>query len=264
MTLLASQDSQQMQQFSSPHPYLNQKPEDYKKTACVQLKYVRADMNTKGKTMFAVIKTGGKQYRVVADDEFKVELLEGAEGSQVEFNNVLMVGNGAEVTIGAPEVDGATVVAEIVKQGRGRKVIAFKKRRRQNSRRKRGHRQYETTVRITDILIGGAKAPKKAAAKPAPKKEAAPKAEAKAPAPKKAAALPEGALFARPEGEPDDLKLISGVGPVLEKKLHSFGITKFAQVAAFTKADIDMVDDALSFKGRIERDDWISQAKKLM
>ena len=77
--------------------------------------------------MFAVIKTGGKQYRVAAEDEFKVELLEGDEGSQVEFTNVLMVGNGAEVTIGAPEVDGVTVVAEIIKQGRGRKVIAFKK-----------------------------------------------------------------------------------------------------------------------------------------
>ena len=80
--------------------------------------------------MFAVIKTGGKQYRVSADDVFKVERLDAEEGAQVEFSNVLMVGNGAEVTIGAPEVDGATVVAEVVEQGRGRKVIAFKKRRR--------------------------------------------------------------------------------------------------------------------------------------
>lgn len=213
--------------------------------------------------MFAVIKTGGKQYRVSTDDVLKIERLEGDAGSQVEFTNVLMVGNGAEVTIGAPEVDGATVVAEVVEQGRGRKVIAFKKRRRQNSRRKRGHRQYETTVRITDILTGGAKASKKAAAKPAAKKEAAPKAAAPKKAPAKKAALPEGALFAAPEGEPDDLKLISGVGPVLEKKLNGFGITKFAQVAAFTKADIEMVDDALSFKGRIERDDWLSQAAEL-
>ena len=70
-------------------------------------------------------------------------------------------------------------------------------------------------------------------------------------------------MFQAPEGEPDDLKKISGVGPVLEGKLHGLGITKFAQVAAFTADDITKVDDALSFKGRIERDDWISQAKKL-
>lgn len=211
--------------------------------------------------MFAVIKTGGKQYRVTADDVLKVERLEGEEGGSIEFVEVLMVGEGDNVTVGAPMVDGAMVTAEIVKQGRARKVIAFKKRRRQNSRRKIGHRQYETTVRIGEILTAGAKPSKKAAAKPAAPKEA-PKAEA----PKAAATsadMPEGALFARPEGEPDDLKKISGVGPVLEKKLHAFGITKFAQVAAFTKADIDMVDDALSFKGRIERDDWVGQAAKL-
>ncbi|MGB7432302.1 MAG: 50S ribosomal protein L21 [Ahrensia sp.] len=206
--------------------------------------------------MFAVIKTGGKQYRVAADDVLKIERLDGEEGGSIEFAEVLMVGEGDNITIGAPMVDGAMVTAEIVKQGRARKVIAFKKRRRQNSRRKIGHRQYETTVRISEILTAGAKPTKKAAAKPAAQKEA-PKAAANS------ADLPEGALFARPEGEPDDLKKISGVGPVLEKKLNAFGITKFAQVAAFTKADIDMVDDALSFKGRIERDDWLGQAAKL-
>ena len=104
--------------------------------------------------MFAVIKTGGKQYRVAADDVLKIEKLEAEAGAQVEFKNVLMVGNGAEVTIGVPEVDGATVVAEVVEQGRGRKVIAFKKRRRQNYRRKKGHRQEQTTIRITGIEAG--------------------------------------------------------------------------------------------------------------
>lgn len=216
--------------------------------------------------MFAVIKTGGKQYRVAADDVLKIEKLEGDEGGSVEFVEVLMVGEGDDVTIGAPMVDGAMVTAEIIKQGRARKVIAFKKRRRQNSRRKIGHRQYETTVRIAEILTGGAKPSKKAAAKPAPKTEApaaeAPKAASKAPA-APAAGIAEGALFARPDGEPDDLKKISGVGPVLEKKLNGFGITKFAQVAAFTKADIEMVDNALSFKGRIERDNWLAQAAEL-
>lgn len=218
--------------------------------------------------MFAVIKTGGKQYRVAAEDEFKVELLEGDEGSQVEFTNVLMVGNGAEVTIGAPEVDGVTVVAEIIKQGRGRKVIAFKKRRRQNSRRKRGHRQYETTVRITDILTGGAKAPKKAAAKPAAKKEAAPQAEAKAAAPKaaaKAAAAPAASapLFTAPAGDKDKLTDIKGIGPVAEGQLYEQGITTFAQIAKLTKAEISTVDENMPFSAE-QITDWQGQAKELI
>lgn len=218
--------------------------------------------------MFAVIKTGGKQYRVAANDEFKVELLEGDEGSQVEFSNVLMVGNGAEVTIGAPEVDGATVVAEIIKQGRGRKIIAFKKRRRQNSRRKRGHRQFETTVRITDILTGGAKPAKKAAAKPAAKKEAAPKAEAKAAAPKaeaKADAAPAASapLFTAPAGDKDKLTDIKGIGPVAEGQLNEQGITTFAQIAKLTKAEIATVDENMPFSAE-QITDWQGQAKELI
>ncbi|MEP6445299.1 MAG: 50S ribosomal protein L21 [Hyphomicrobiales bacterium] len=216
--------------------------------------------------MFAVMKTGGKQYKVAADDVVKIERLEGEAGETVSFENVLMVGGDDGVTVGAPFVEGATVVGEVLDQGRGRKIIIFKKRRRQNSRRKNGHRQYFTSVRITDILVGGAKpkaakkaAPKKADAKPAekPAAKAAPKAAAAA------GAVAAGALFAAQDGEPDDLKEISGVGPVLEKKLHALGITKFAQVAAFTADDIAKVDDALSFKGRIERDNWLDQAAEL-
>lgn len=112
--------------------------------------------------MFAVIKTGGKQYRVAANDKVTVELLEGEAGGQIVFDTVLMVANGDAIDVGAPTVAGATVVGEIVEQTRGDKVIAFKKRRRQNSKRKRGHRQHLTVVRITDILVAGAKAAKKA------------------------------------------------------------------------------------------------------
>ncbi|MEP0520976.1 MAG: 50S ribosomal protein L21 [Hyphomicrobiales bacterium] len=205
--------------------------------------------------MFAVIKTGGKQYRVAADDEITIERLAGEAGDSVEFKEVLMVGGADAPLIGAPTVDGATVVAEIVRQARGDKIIIFKKRRRQNSRRRNGHRQDLTVVRVTDILTDGKAAPKKAK-KAAPKSEATPKEE-------KAADAAPAALFSAPEGEPDDLKKISGVGPVLEKKLHGLGITKYAQVAAFTEDDVSRVDDALSFKGRIGREDWIGQAKKL-
>lgn len=115
--------------------------------------------------MFAVIKTGGKQYRVAANDVLKIGKVAGEVGDIVEVGQVMAHGEGDSVTLGAPFVDGATVTAEVVLQGRAKTVIAFKKRRRQNSRRKHGHRQHETTVRISEILLGGAKPTKKAAAK---------------------------------------------------------------------------------------------------
>ncbi|MBP1858681.1 ribosomal protein L21 [Rhizobium herbae] len=121
----------------------------------------RAGTNMKGYKMFAVIKTGGKQYRVAANDVLTIEKLEGAAGDKIEFTEILMVGVGADATIGAPFVEGAVVSAEVVEHGRAKKVIAFKKRRRQNSKRTRGHRQHNTTVRILDIAaVAGAKAKK--------------------------------------------------------------------------------------------------------
>jgi large subunit ribosomal protein L21 len=106
--------------------------------------------------MFAVIKTGGKQYRVVAEDVLRVDRLEGDPGAVVEFGEVLVVGGDTPV-VGAPTVAGATVAGELLDHVRGPKVIAFKKRRRKNSRRKRGHRQEYSLVRITEILTGGRK-----------------------------------------------------------------------------------------------------------
>ncbi|MBX4869134.1 50S ribosomal protein L21 [Rhizobium bangladeshense] len=102
--------------------------------------------------MFAVIKTGGKQYRVAANDVLTIEKLETSAGDSIEFTEVLVIGEGADAAIGAPFVAGASVKAEVVDQTRGKKVIAFKKRRRQNSKRSRGHRQHHTVVRITDIV----------------------------------------------------------------------------------------------------------------
>jgi large subunit ribosomal protein L21 len=111
--------------------------------------------------MFAVIRTGGKQYRVAAEDVIKVEKVAGDPGEIVQFGEVLLVG-GDNVTVGVPTVAGASVAAEVLEQGRGPKVIAFKKRRRKNSRRKRGHRQEFTMVRVTEILTDGAKPSKSA------------------------------------------------------------------------------------------------------
>ncbi|TIS50138.1 MAG: 50S ribosomal protein L21, partial [Mesorhizobium sp.] len=188
-------------------------------------------------------------------------------------------GEGENVTFGAPFVDGALVTAEVVEQGKNRTVIAFKKRRRQNSRRKIGHRQLLTTVRISEILLGGAKPSKKAAAKaeakPAAKAEVAaaeaapkePKAkkEAKAEAAPKDEAKAEAAaapLFKAPKGEPDDLTVIKGIGPVAAKDLAEQGIVTFAQLAKLTDKDVAKIDEHMPFSAD-QIKDWREQAKEL-
>jgi large subunit ribosomal protein L21 len=135
--------------------------------------------------MFAVIKTGGKQYRVAAEDVIKVDKVRGNPGEIVQFGEVLVVG-GDSITLGQPTIAGASVAAEVIEQGRGPKIIAFKKRRRKNSRRRRGHRQEFTLLRVTEILTDGAK----------PSQTARPKREPKKPV----AAAPAEA------GEPDEAK----------------------------------------------------------
>jgi large subunit ribosomal protein L21 len=145
--------------------------------------------------MFAVIKTGGKQYRVAEDQMLQIDKIKGEPGEIVEIGNVLMLG-GDSPELGSPMIEGASVAAEVISQGRGPKVIAFKKRRRKNSRRRRGHRQEFTLIRITEILTDGAKPTKTAkprperkpppAAAPSDEGDEAPKAKAK-PAKKPAA-----------------------------------------------------------------------------
>ena len=213
--------------------------------------------------MFAVLKTGGKQYKVFSGDMLRVEKLAADAGEKVQFNEILMLGGDAPV-VGAPFIEGAAVQAEVVDQVKGDKVIHFVKRRRKHgSQRTKGHRQQLTLLRVTEILAnGGDKSGVKAAIgsgsvsatamaaaeKPA-KKAAAPKAAAK-PAAKAAAGG-------------DDLSKISGVGPVIVKKLHGEGITTFAQIAAWTDADVEAIEEKLSFKGRVGREDWIAQASEL-
>ncbi len=197
--------------------------------------------------MFAVIKTGGKQYRVAANDRLTVEKLAGSAGDIVEFSEVLMVGNGADVAVGAPFVAGALVTAEVVEQARGPKVISFKKRRRQNSRRKKGHRQDLTIIQIAEILTGGAKPSKKAAAKA------------------EASAAP-AALMSAPAagGVVDDITLIGGVGPALKKKLEGAGVTSLRQIAEMDEAAMAKLDEDLKLGGRTAREEWAEQARELL
>ena len=222
--------------------------------------------------MFAVLKTGGKQYKVQSGDMLRVEKLAADAGETIQFNEILMLGGDAPV-IGAPFVADAAVQAEVIDQVKGDKVINFVKRRRKHSsQRTKGHRQKLTLVRVTEILNSGAdKSGVKAAlgagsvsasaiaavVEPASKtktaKPAAAKAtEAKPAAPKAGKAAAGG-----------DLKKLPGVGPALEKKLIAAGVTSLEQVAAWTEADVTKIDEELSFKGRIEREGWIAQAKEL-
>ena len=127
--------------------------------------------------MYAVIQTGGKQYKVAANDVIVVEKLPASTGSTVSFDHVLMVGDGEQRTIGTPVVAGALVTATVLDQTKGDKIIVFKKKRRKNYRRKKGHRQLETVLRIAGIFTDGAKPePQKAASEAKPSKRAAPKA----------------------------------------------------------------------------------------
>jgi large subunit ribosomal protein L21 len=244
--------------------------------------------------MFAVIKTGGKQYKVASGDMLRVERIAANAGEKVQFNDVLMLG-GDETKVGAPLIEDAGVQAEVVEQIKGDKVIHFVKRRRKHSsKRTKGHRQRLTLVKITEILASGAGKSGVAAAvgtgsvsaaaveaiesryttNKTEQAEMARRVEAgeadekpvKKPAEKKAVkkAKEEGAAkadLAKPAGE-DDLKQLSGVGPAIEKKLHDAGITSFAQIAAWTEADVADMDEKLSFKGRIDREGWVEQAKE--
>ncbi len=215
--------------------------------------------------MFAVLKTGGKQYKVQAGDVLRVEKLAANAGDKVQFNEILMVG----ATVGTPLVEGAGVQAEVIDQIKGEKLIHFVKRRRKHgSQRTKGHRQQLTLLRVTDVLengadksgvmaaVGAGSVSGAAVAAAAPAKKPAKKAEKAAPKAEKAAAPAADAGA-------DDLKQLSGVGPALEKKLNAAGVTSFAQIAAWTEADVAEFDEKLSFKGRIEREGWVDQAKKL-
>lgn len=206
--------------------------------------------------MYAVIKTGGKQYRVAVGDKLKVESLNAEVGDSINFDQVLMIADGDKVEVGTPEL-GKAVQGTVLAHGRGEKLRILKFRRRQNSRTRNGHRQNYTFVEITGI---GGKAPakKKAAAKPAAKStEEKVEAAEKKPAAKKAPAK----KTAKSAG--DDLTKIAGVGPVIVGKLNGLGITTFKQIADLDAAGIAEIDEKLNFKGRIEREEWVKQAKEL-
>tara|TARA_R110002167_G_scaffold4572_2_gene21536 strand:+ start:62610 stop:63263 length:654 start_codon:yes stop_codon:yes gene_type:complete len=201
----------------------------------------------KERHMFAVLKTGGKQYKVATGDVLRIEKLDALAGDKIQFNEILMVGN----TVGAPFVADAGVQAEVIDQIKGEKTVNFVKRRRKHSSaRKKGHRQQLTLVRIGDILEQGAdKSGVKAAVNgagfvietpykgaPTSKKAAAAVARASTPKAAKAKAAPKAAAAV----EGDDLTQLTGIGPAAAKKLNDAGVTTFAQVAAIDTATFEV------------------------
>lgn len=202
--------------------------------------------------MFAIVRTGGKQYRVAAGDKIAVEKLAGEAGETITLNDILMAGEGDTIA----DASKVTVSAEIIAQAKSEKTIVFKKRRRHNYRRKAGHRQHMTLLRITDVGTGGAKK--------APAKDAEPKAAAPKTAVPTAPAAPAPAASGTEGLDATNLSLISGIGPTIEKKLRTAGIESWNDIAAWDEATATKWNDELKLGNRPIKDEWAVQAQELL
>jgi large subunit ribosomal protein L21 len=202
--------------------------------------------------MYAIVEIAGHQFKVEKDQKVFVNRLATEEGKKVDFDNVLLIGDGDNTTLGAPAIDGAQVSAKVLRHLKGDKVIVFKKKRRKGYRVKNGHRQSLSEIVIESITASGAKkaASKKETKKAEPKVEAkvaAPKTEAKKAAPKKAT------------GKADDLKKIEGIGPKIASTLVEAGITTFADLAKTDSAKISEI--IAGVRGNHVTDTWPAQAQ---
>lgn len=189
--------------------------------------------------MYAIVEIAGQQFKVEKDQKVFVHRLQTEEGKQIAFDNVLLIGDGDNITVGAPAIDGAQVGAKVIKHLKGDKVIVFKKKRRKGYRVKNGHRQSLTEIIIESIAASGAKKASPAKAE----KKAEPKAETKK------AAAPKA----------DDLKRIEGIGPKIADTLAEAGITTFAQLAKTDAAKIaEIIADV---RGNHVTETWPTQAQ---
>lgn len=242
--------------------------------------------------MYAIVEIAGQQIKVAKDQKVFVHRLPIEEGKKVSFDNVLLIGDGDNITIGAPAIDGALIGAKVVKHLKGDKVIVFKKKRRKGFRKKNGHRQYLSEIVIESIVASGGKKEKEDAKPAAPKKETKPAAKAEpkkeAPKAKKEVEVSEN-LVSRAEhraedanieinidkvlhsigtalkSDADDLKLINGIGPVYEEKLNELGIYTFEQISKLKAADREELSaiDGIT-REKIEAEEWVKQAKELL
>lgn len=205
--------------------------------------------------MYAIVEMAGQQFKVAKDQKVYVHRLQIEEGKKITFDNVLLLDDGKNVTIGAPAIDGAAVEAKVIKHLRGDKVIVFHKKRRKGYRKKNGHRQSLTEIVVEAIVSKGAK-------KAAPaKKEEKPVAKA---APKKAAPVKEEAKKVAKKAAPktakaDDLKKVEGIGPKIAETLIAAGISTFAELSKSKSEKIaEIIADV---RGNHVTDTWPAQAK---
>lgn len=209
--------------------------------------------------MYAVIKTGGKQYRVSQGDRLRVESLKADEGESIEFDHVLMISDGENVTIGNPLVSQAKVTGKVISHGRGKKITIIKFRRRKHHRKQAGHRQNYTELEIVSINgIRASSSPDSSLQQKVSKHNICSTDNDTT-----VASVSAPQFLDAPNGAPDDLKKILGIGSVLEEKLNGVGIFHYHQIAEFTDTDVDNINTHLSFPGRIQRDEWITQAREL-
>jgi large subunit ribosomal protein L21 len=215
--------------------------------------------------MYAIVEIAGQQFKVAKDQKVFVNRLATEEGKKVEFDNVLLVGNGDDITIGAPAISGALVGAKVVRHLKGDKVIVFKKKRRKGYRVKNGHRQALSEIVIESIAASGAKKSTASKEKATPAKKAEPK---KAAPKKEAAAKPKATETKKAPAKKastkkaDDLKKIEGVGPKAMEAMVAAGLDTFAKVAKATpEAIATILSDASSRLAHLVTDTWPEQAQ---
>ncbi|EAP87633.1 MULTISPECIES: 50S ribosomal protein L21 [Croceibacter] len=201
--------------------------------------------------MYAIVEIAGHQFKVEKDQKVYVNRLSAEEGDSVEFDNVLLVGDGDNITLGAPAIDGALIGAKVVKHLKGDKVIVFKKKRRKGYRVKNGHRQYLSEIVIESITASGAK-----------KKATSSKAEAKPKAKKETAKAAPKATAKKASGKADDLKKIEGAGPKAAEALVNAGVDTFEKLAKETPEHIsEILSEASSRLAHLVTDTWPKQAQ---
>ena len=201
--------------------------------------------------MYAIVEIAGHQFKVEKDQKVYVNRLSAEEGDSVEFDNVLLVGDGDNITLGAPAIDGALIGAKVVKHLKGDKVIVFKKKRRKGYRVKNGHRQYLSEIVIESITASGAK-----------KKATSSKAEAKPKAKKETAKAAPKATAKKASGKADDLKKIEGAGPKAAEALVNAGVDTFEKLAKETPEHIsEILSEASSRLVHLVTDTWPKQAQ---
>ena len=201
--------------------------------------------------MYAIVEIAGHQFKVEKDQKVFVHRLSAEEGDSVEFDNVLLVGDGDNITLGAPAIDGALIGAKVVKHLKGDKVIVFKKKRRKGYRVKNGHRQYLSEIVIESITASGAK-----------KKATSSKAEAKPKAKKETAKAAPKATAKKASGKADDLKKIEGAGPKAAEALVNAGVDTFEKLAKETPEHIsEILSEASSRLAHLVTDTWPKQAQ---